>query len=264
MKRLTPARARRLATTLVGLWTKKLDPASMRASAIVFSPHQDDETLGCGGTILKKRELGASVQMVFMTDGTKSPPTTAAQELKSLREQEALAACRQLLIEKENVTFLEFEDGELSEQIDQAVERVGRFLAGHPAEQVYVPYYQDRDPGLDHVATNRIVRSALQGIESRPVVFEYPIWFWRFWPQARMPVRGQPGAWNTLPHSLLPNLRALGDFRSCVEIDDVLDRKRAALNQHGSQLEQLNRIQSGGFAQWFFGKREIFYRHTLP
>ena len=37
----------------------------LRRSAVVFSPHFDDETLGCGGTILQKRRAGAAVSLVF-------------------------------------------------------------------------------------------------------------------------------------------------------------------------------------------------------
>ncbi|MEZ6086390.1 MAG: PIG-L family deacetylase [Phycisphaerae bacterium] len=47
-----------------------LDDYSKRA--IVFSPHQDDEVLGCGGTIIKKIEQGADVHIVFMTNGRRS------------------------------------------------------------------------------------------------------------------------------------------------------------------------------------------------
>ncbi len=37
--------------------------------AMVFSPHQDDETLGCGGMIARKREQGIPVVVTFLTDG---------------------------------------------------------------------------------------------------------------------------------------------------------------------------------------------------
>ena len=263
-RRLTPAQAQRLVNRTTRYWAKSLDQASMLAPAIVFSPHQDDETLGCGGTILKKSQLGASVQLVFMTDGTASPPTTPAHELKPIREQEARAACQQLGVDQESVTFFELVDGQLSEQTGLAIEQVTQFLIDHPAEQVFIPYYQDRDPGLDHVATNQIVLSALQQLGGRTVVYEYPIWYWRFWPQTRIPVKGRQGVWQTQPRSLLHNLRSLADFRACVDIGDVLDRKRMALDEHRSQLEGLNSIQSAAFVNWFFGARELFYRHTCP
>ena len=38
-------------------------------NVIIFSPHPDDETLGCGGTIAKKVKEGYQVKIVFMTDG---------------------------------------------------------------------------------------------------------------------------------------------------------------------------------------------------
>jgi|TARA_B100001964_G_C14006821_1_gene497506 LmbE family N-acetylglucosaminyl deacetylase len=35
---------------------------------IVISPHPDDETLGCGGTILKHKENGDNVHWLIMTN----------------------------------------------------------------------------------------------------------------------------------------------------------------------------------------------------
>jgi hypothetical protein len=36
-----------------------------RESTMIFAPHQDDETLGCGGLIALKRQLGIPVKVVF-------------------------------------------------------------------------------------------------------------------------------------------------------------------------------------------------------
>jgi LmbE family N-acetylglucosaminyl deacetylase len=262
-KGLSAAKARRLAQTLTGLRARPLDRAAMLAPAIVFSPHQDDETLGCGGTIVKKRRLGARVQMVYLTDGSGSPPNLPAGEVKALREREARAACQQLGIEPENVTFCGFVDGGLTEAKDRAIERVAEYLREHLAEQVYIPYRQDRDPGLDHVAAHEIVLSALREVGFKGAVYEYPIWYWRFWPQTRIPIRGQHGVWKTLPRSRPANLRALAEFNACVEIEDVLEDKRIALEEHRSQMAALNSIRSGAFRRWFFGKREVFYRHAV-
>ena len=37
---------------------------------LVVAPHQDDETLGCGGLIARKRYEGLPVHVVFITDGS--------------------------------------------------------------------------------------------------------------------------------------------------------------------------------------------------
>jgi len=50
----------------------ELDEKDLGCTATVFSPHPDDETLGCGGTIIKKKRAGAEVKIFYMTDGRKS------------------------------------------------------------------------------------------------------------------------------------------------------------------------------------------------
>ncbi len=50
------------------LWGSK--PISLsQKSAMIFSPHQDDETFGCGGLIALKREQQIPVVVVIITDG---------------------------------------------------------------------------------------------------------------------------------------------------------------------------------------------------
>jgi hypothetical protein len=47
------------------------DSAAGRA-ALVIAPHPDDETLGCGATILRKVSAGSSVTVLIVTDGRHS------------------------------------------------------------------------------------------------------------------------------------------------------------------------------------------------
>src|SRR5438067_976178 len=52
----------------------KSRPLSLTSDSImVIAPHQDDETFGCGGLIALQREGGATVKVVFLTDGGNSP-----------------------------------------------------------------------------------------------------------------------------------------------------------------------------------------------
>ena len=91
------AQARRFYRRVMNRIMSELDQNALGRSAVVFSPHFDDETLGCGGTILKKKRAGADVKIVFMTDGSKSHRHLISEnELKAIRASEGLAASSSL------------------------------------------------------------------------------------------------------------------------------------------------------------------------
>ena len=45
------------------------DDDELSRSTLVVAPHPDDDVLGCGGTIARKRSLGVDVAVVVLTDG---------------------------------------------------------------------------------------------------------------------------------------------------------------------------------------------------
>src|SRR5947208_1953038 len=82
-------------------------PDDLARPTVVFAPHQDDEALGCGGTILRKRRAGAAVDIAFVTDGSQSHARLMdPAALSALRAREALAAAEVLGVEKGRVHFL--------------------------------------------------------------------------------------------------------------------------------------------------------------
>src|SRR5262245_9367963 len=172
---------RRLAQIALRGAMREWPPEEMAPSAVVFAPHQDDETLGCGGTILRKRRAGAEVKIVFMTDGAGSHShLLAGPEMRSVRIREALAAARALGIEEDSVIFLDYPDGKLTEHRESAVMKVTELLQRSRPGQVFVPYYLDGPP--DHLATTTSVLAALRASDHEATVYEYPIWFWYHWP----------------------------------------------------------------------------------
>ena len=66
-------------------------------------------------------------------------------------------------------------------------------------------------------------------------------------------------------------LRVRRDFGCVSVVDDVLDRKRAALDRHRSQMERLRPgwltlgdVMDGAFLDCFFTGRELFHRYEIP
>jgi LmbE family N-acetylglucosaminyl deacetylase len=263
---------RRLYRKLLQQRAKPCDEESLKRSALVFSPHQDDETLGCGGTIVRKLKAGATVKLVFLTDGSQSHARwMPGPELKSMRTAEALAAARILGLFASEVTFLDFPDGNLERHQELAICQVGDLLQRYNPEEVFIPYARETPP--DHAITHRIVLAALKSCDIRPTIYEYPIWFWCHWPWTE-PVGRQRG----FKASLRQNWRfrfgfeLLRRFNCSISIGDVLALKQTALNQHQSQMERLNSIPEwptlgdvadGEFLDCFFQDREYFHRYRF-
>jgi len=246
------------------------DESDLGQSAIVFSPHQDDETLGCGGTIIRKKKAGADVKIVFMTDGCRSHSHLISEhELKSIRAEEAIAATQMLGVKQDDVYFLEFKDGELDKNQDAAIRKVADILCREQPDEIFIPCYEEAP--ADHVYTNKIITSALQIYGKKVVVYEYPIWFWCHWPWTNL-IGSRRQILNFLKSSCVSSLKLLKDFRCSVYIGDVLDLKRTALEQHKSQMIQLvsdprwltlDSLSNGEFLECFFQEREIFRRYIF-
>jgi LmbE family N-acetylglucosaminyl deacetylase len=236
--------------------------------AVVFAPHQDDEVLGCGGTILRKRRAGAAVTVVFMTDGSAShTDLMAGDEMKRLRAAEALAACRLLGVANEDILFLNFKDGQLGSHVEEAAQQVAHVVDRFRPAEVFIPHYHDGSP--DHLATTRAVLAALRS-QPRPVtVYQYPVWLWCHWPWISLPSKLSEIV-ASLRRSTAANRRLVRDCRCFVRVGPVVDLKRVALEQHRSQLVRLvpdpkwfilGDVSNGEFLACFFQDREIFYRH---
>lgn len=195
-------------------------------SCAVLAPHPDDETLGCGATIARKRAAGAEVTVIFATDGSRSHAgRVRPDDLARRRRDEALRACATLGVPPEAVHFLGFRDGELADHLAQAAAAIAQILRKRRPEELFVSTALDRHP--DHVALRQAVQHLQHMDELPPRVYEYPVWFWaaRAWRE-----RGLRGALIAQAQAL-----ALLEVRR-VRTHPFLECKRAALRQHASQM----------------------------
>ena len=209
-------------------------------SVMIFAAHQDDETLGCGGTIALKRERQAKVGVVFLTNGQLGASAClAARDVTAIRHQEAIKALELLGVPSSDIHFLDQPDGSLEQlnehQAQQVIDTIIQLLNRFQPVEVYVHYRKDRHK--DHEATYDLVCAAIAQSGVRVILREYPI---------RL-------LWQA-PLFIDLKLREL----SCayrVAIHSVQDRKKRAIECHKSQIDILPR----GFPSHFSSPYEIFF-----
>ena len=251
----------------------RIEPLSARdlaATALVFSPHQDDETLGCGGTIIRKRFAGADLKIVFMTDGSRSHHHFIPEDkLIALRQQEAVSAAQTLNVAAEDVVFFGFRDGDLQQSSERAIALVRELLNQNQPQQVFIPYVGETHP--DHLATNQIVLAALKDHTSI-AVYEYPVWYWHHFPWTGTGDRDSRLAYLKASIKAKLGWRMIQEFNYRVAIEPVKSQKQLALAQHQTQMKRLTDdpdwgllqdVSNGEWLECFFQSNEIFRRIVI-
>ncbi len=153
-------------------------------STVVFSPHQDDESLGCGGLIATLTDRGQQVRVVFVSDGSMSHPQSEKfprHARITLRRAEAVVACATLGVPPQHVHFMALPDGEVPRQwhpdFGSIVDDLSQRLTDWQADTLVVPWR--RDPHPDHRATWEICRAAAEHYRPEGIRWiEYPVWLW--------------------------------------------------------------------------------------
>jgi LmbE family N-acetylglucosaminyl deacetylase len=223
----------------------------LKKQIIVFAPHPDDETLGCGGTIAKRISEGYDVVVIVLTDGRyafsvvlgiDSDPTP--EELKQMRKEEVIRATRLLGVLRQNVFFLDFEDGTLSRHEKDAEAKIIDIMKEFTPEEVYFTSAKDYNP--DHQAASRIVRRCVQKLELGSIKYQYSI--------ARKYARVGP-----VIDAVINLFR-----KTIVEIDvsKFVDLKKKALEEFKSEMTLISSQQKRPLTQdvdRFLTGKELFY-----
>lgn len=139
---------------------------------LVLAPHPDDESIGCGGTLLHHVRQRAEVQVVFLTSGEKGGHGRPEAETIRIRESEARAAAK--IIGVRRIEFWHLPDGALR-STRVAVERLRVKLKQFKPDKIYVTHDLEMHP--DHRGAARLLRRALAGASGkRPDVLGYEVW----------------------------------------------------------------------------------------
>ena len=232
-------------------------------STVVFSPHPDDESLGCGGLIATLTDRGQHVRVVFVSDGAMSHANSQHYPRESrtaLRQAEATVACATLGVPPHDVHFMNLPDGEVPRQwhadFGGIVDGLIEDLENWEADTLVVPWR--RDPHPDHRATWEICHAAAEAYRPDGIRWiEYPVWMWEAQNVVDLPRADEMIAWQ-------------------LDIADQQERKQRAIHAHTSQYAGVITDDPEGFQlqehmlDHFRRPTEVFFepaakRHrTLP
>ncbi len=221
---------------------------------VIIAPHQDDETLACGGIISRKRNEGLSVDIIFITDGSASHPQHPrldAHALAQLRKQEAMRALSCLKVERPAVHFLSQTDGTLHRlaavEREVLIVRLTALLRTIAPVEIFLPCMPDGSSEHDAVfgfVTDAIARSGL-----KPAIWQYPVWSWRN------------------PLLLLRRWLATNDCRR-LPLEDNQQAKFVAIQCYQSQIAPLppdtTAALPADLVKLFQTDAEYFFRYRLP
>jgi len=136
---------------------------------LVLAPHPDDETLGCGGSLVKHASAGDRVNIVVVTKGEwgEKDPVSYAQA----RKKECLRATRELGISEESLEFWELTDRGVS--TNQILPRLVEKLKDFRPALIYAPSPWEIHP--DHKVTAEALLKAIKSSKASPRVAFFEI-----------------------------------------------------------------------------------------
>ncbi|MCW5965854.1 MAG: PIG-L family deacetylase [Bryobacterales bacterium] len=162
--------------TLTDYFSTVVQPIPITApfgkSMLVLAPHQDDETIGCGGAIALQAEAGAKVAVVIVQDGGDEHEklNLSRQDMTARRNAESRRATEAIGIEPP--ICLNYRS--LHASRSDAVAAVRQLLLDRKVDAVFTPFLLDNH--ADHRTTNAILAEAMGQLPWNVRVFGYEVW----------------------------------------------------------------------------------------
>ena len=128
---------------------------------MIISPHQDDEVIGCGGTILKYLQMSTDIIILYITDGR------YGRILNADRNIEAMEAWNGYNV---NQIFLLYEDSHINEN---CISDFINLLLKYKPEIIFIPWLLDNH--IDHRNVNIFLSKAIKKTSLNSIISMYEV-----------------------------------------------------------------------------------------
>lgn len=175
------------------------------AKVLLLAPHPDDETIGCGGSLVLHQSHGDPVKVIVLTDGAfVGEVEVDREEYAALREQETRLAMSVLGVK--DVEFWRLPDRGLVVEAG-SVSRLVATLKAYQPTLLYLPSPQEAHP--DHIATTQLAWAALEEVSFPGRVCLYEV---------AMPIR--PNILVDITTVVREKERAMACYKSQLQLHD--------------------------------------------
>ncbi len=143
-------------------------------NVLVLSPHPDDDVIGCGGALRLHADSGASIKVVYLTDGSSGEgkkDKSREKKVAMVRESEAKKAGE--IIGANDLIFWRYQDGKLPNN-KTTQKLLLTLISDFKPDIIYAPSFLDPHP--DHLEACKILRDALKQVNFEGTIYSYEIW----------------------------------------------------------------------------------------
>jgi LmbE family N-acetylglucosaminyl deacetylase/glycosyltransferase involved in cell wall biosynthesis len=149
-----------------------ITPACKDLRVLVFAPHPDDETLGCGGTIAKLVNAGAAVKVVLASLGEQGyPQGVDPAQAGEIRKLEFIAAMSVLGVT--DIVFYSEPDAHFKPS-DALAKQLNDSLSSFSPHWLFLP--SPLDCHRDHVSLSLSILEVWQRLDKKARVWLYEVW----------------------------------------------------------------------------------------
>lgn len=175
---------------------------------LILTPHADDETLGCGGFLIKAINKNKTVKVVLFSDNSDSLPDENTEMAIELRLDEFKKAMYSLGIKNYINLNLSKKDFTFSKKV---ISLVNEIINDFNPEVILLPSFLDNHD--QHRILNLIFYEVCKKIGFSPKVMLYEVWT-----------------------PIIPNI--------VVDISDIIEKKIQAIKCYESQLKYINYLDT--------------------
>lgn len=176
---------------------------------IVFSPHFDDDIIGCGGTLHKHVLAGNQVSVIYFTDGREGDPSFHDKGLlEKMRKEESRNALA--ILGMKNIICLDEPETNLCVN-SILVKRLQEIFNEIKPDILYIPSFLENH--IDHFEVNRILLKLSKKLRFNFNIAAYEVWT-----------------------PLIPNM--------IVDITMFASKKEEALRQFKTQIKQVDYVST--------------------